>query len=101
MAILRFYWPDCKGGCGRPILETCAPLDIITYCPECQGMNIFRDSTEPAEFLPLSDYRDAAQLSHCTNNEKERLSAVVQWAESFYRLSQPPDKGDCISHSEK
>jgi len=101
MDTLRFYWPDCKGGCGVRLLETCSPQDIFIYCPECRGVNVYRNSMEPVEFLPLSDLRDAARLDHYSDNEKKRLFAVIEWAKEFYRSPPQPDMGDCTSHNEK
>jgi len=101
MATFRFYWPDCKGDCGRPIGDIFGATDVMTYCPECRGVNVFRNSTEPVVFLPLLDCRDAALLGHCTDSEKERLSSLVEWVESGCPTQQPLRRADYNSHSEK
>lgn len=89
------------GGCGVRLLEMCVPQDIMVYCPECLGVNVYHNSKEPVAFLAHSDCLDVALLDHYTDSEKKRLSAVIQWAESFYHL--PPQRGtdDYNSRNEK
>ena len=101
MNSLRFYWPECRGGCGVRLLETCVPQNIFIYCPECLGVNVYRNSTEPVEFLLLSDLHDAARLDHYSDSEKKMLFDVIEWAKARYCSQQPMDRGDCSSRSEK
>ena len=102
MDTLRSYWPECKGGCGDVLIDTCFPQSIMVYCQKCLGVNVFRNSTEAVEFLSLTDYRDAARLGHYTDSEKKRLSAVVQWAEAGCPALLPLlRKADYNSHTEK
>ena len=75
--VIPFYWPECKS-CGRILIETCAPISLVMGCPDCRGVNIFRNSTEAVEYLSPSDLLDVAQLDRRTNSEKEKLALRFQ-----------------------
>src|SRR4051812_2822217 len=56
--------------CSAFLIETPGPLCLSLTCPDCQGLNIFRDSTKPVEYLVSPQIPQEAVFSNRINIEQ-------------------------------
>ncbi len=76
----RVYRANCLN-CGAFLLEHEAMQDISLCCPECRGVNVFRNSTEPVEYLAPRPSQEFV-LGNRTCTDKQTVIAESPLAQS-------------------
>jgi phage FluMu protein Com len=65
--------------CSAFLIETPGPLCMPLTCPDCLGVNIFRDSTTPVEYLfPPQTRQEAASTNRTDIGRKTAIGEHEQ-----------------------